>query len=491
MKRLIYTLFGILFLLYYICYQGALSHILYYHEQHHLFLFSKAYFVQCVQSEGWLNYITNFIIQFFYYPILGSAILALLLALVYLLINSIIKIVTGKNDLLQLSIIPSLALFFYTMEADHSLSILSGTLLCLLLLYLFLFFIQWYWKLFPLWGLPDISNKKMRVLLTSLFLLGYAGYGFYYFVTNYNRSERIMLKSEQLVKAADWNRVLEHTKKYLDTGRYNQLISYFHHLALYHTGKLSYHLLDYPQKQGVEGLYFPWNSDSRESEYGHILYEQLGYINEAQRWEFESMVVWGETASHLINLTRYNIVNHRPLVAQRFINKLKQSLFYQQEALQFEKLVNGGEVPGLRNALKGKVDIPARFANVLNIGPELQYLCESDSTNKMAFEYLMSYLLLSNHVVRFVNNLKLMKSFSYTELPPVYEEALYIYKLGVGSEEFSKVGIKIKPETEQRFKRYYQLVESKQIGTLQREFGNTYWFYLNYISPYGNKVIAN
>ena len=42
---------------------------------------------------------------------LGSAILALLLALVYLLINSIIKIVTGKNDVLQLSIIPSLALF--------------------------------------------------------------------------------------------------------------------------------------------------------------------------------------------------------------------------------------------------------------------------------------------------------------------------------------------------------------------------------------------
>ncbi len=109
----------------------------------------------------------------------------------------------------------------------------------------------------------------------------------------------------------------------------------------------------------------------------------------------------------------------------------------------------------------------------------------------MAFEYLMSNLLLSNHVVRFVNNLKLMKSFPYTELPPVYEEALYIYKLGVGNEEFSKVGIKIKPETEQRFKRYYQLVESKQIETLQKEFGNTYWFYLNYISPYGNKVIAN
>ena len=134
MKRLVYTLFGALFILYYICYQGVLSHVLYYHEQHHLFLFSKSYFLQCVQSEGWLNYITNFIIQFFYYPILGSTILAFLLASVYCLTNSIIKIITGKNDLLQLSIIPSLILFFYTMEANHSLSILPGSLLCLLML---------------------------------------------------------------------------------------------------------------------------------------------------------------------------------------------------------------------------------------------------------------------------------------------------------------------------------------------------------------------
>lgn len=491
MKRLTYILMGVLFLLYYICYQGVLSHIVFYHEEHHLFLFSNLYFHQCIQSEGWLGYLTNFIIQFFYIPSLGSAILALMLTLIYWFVNRIIKILSGKNDLLQLSLIPSLSFFFYTMSADHSLSVVTGGFLLLFLLYVILFLLQYYYSLFPFFNIPRISNKYIRFVLSAICLAGYTGYGFYHFIHSYNRSERIMLKTEQLVKSGEWEKVLEYTNGYLMTGRSNQLISYFHHLALYHTGQLPYRLLDYPQKQGVKGLYFPWNSDSRESEYGHILYEELGYINEAQRWEFESMVVWGETAPHLINLARYNIVNHRPLVAQRFINKLKQSLFYREAALELESLVNGGKVPGLRNALDGKVDTPARFANVLNIGPELQYLCENDSTNKMAFEYLMSNLLLSNHVVRFVDNLKLMSHFSYTELPRVYEEALYIYKLGVGEEEFSKVGIKISPATENRFKRYYGLVQSKQWGTLQKEFGNTYWFYLNYISPYGNKVIAN
>ena len=68
------------------------------------------------------------------------------------------------------------------------------------MLYLLLLFIQRYRNVFPLFRLPGISNKKIRILLTSLFLLGYTGYGFHYFFYNYNRNERIMLKAEQFVK---------------------------------------------------------------------------------------------------------------------------------------------------------------------------------------------------------------------------------------------------------------------------------------------------
>ncbi|MFK2030543.1 DUF6057 family protein, partial [Bacteroides fragilis] len=268
-------------------------------------------------------------------------------------------------------------------------------------------------------------------------------------------------------------------------------ISYFHNLALYHTEKLPYQLFDYPQKLGVKALYFPWNSDSRESEYGHFIYEDLGYINEAQRWEFEAMVVWGETAPHLLNLARYNIVNKRPEVARRFINLLKQSLFYRKDAEELEKQLHAGSVPGLRMALENNKEHPARFANVINIGPELQYLCEQDTTNRMAFEYLMSDLLLSNNVVRFVDNLKFIRHFKYPEMPPAYQEALYIYKLGVDGETFSKSGFNVSENTEKRFQRYYNLYKNRQMQRLKAEFGNTYWYYLNFISPYGDKIIRN
>lgn len=490
MKRLHYIIFGSLFVLYSFCYCGVLSHVLFYHEQHHLFLFSCDYFRQCVATEGFLGYLTDFIIQFFHIPALGSGLLALIIASVYLLGHQIIRKISGGNDLLQLSVIPSLGLFFYTLSADRTLTIVTGCFLALLSLYLLLLLLERFRKIFPLFKLNYPLRQSVRIGVTLLVLAGYTGFGYRYFVRHYKRSERVMLKAEQYVKSKEWEKVLTYTSHYWKSGRTNQLIAYFHHLALYHTGQLPYRLFDFPQVMGVKSLYFPWNSNSRESEYGHFLYEDLGYINEAQRWEFEAMVVWGETAPHLLNLARYNILNGRPLVARRFINKLKLSLFYRKEALELEKRLNERQLPGMRNTLAGVQEQPARFANVLNIGPELEYLCQRDTTHRMAFEYLMSHLLLSNHIPRFVENLKAFRHLAPTPLPPAYEEALYIYKLGVSEEEFVQTGFTVSPETERRFKRYYALAQSRNTQALQAEFGKTYWFYLNYVSPYGNKVIT-
>lgn len=486
-KTLIFGTFLILFLCYFIAYTGNLSHIIAYHEQHHLFLYTKAYFIQQLQTEGLFNYLTSFIIQFFYHPILGSALLASLLAAVYGMTHSIIRFLTGKEDWLQLSVIPSLLLFYHTMEASHTLVPVTIAILTLCSINLILWIFRRYMPLIPIPQSKHAQNKKLRIGITTIALCAYAGFGYYHFVTSYNRNEGIMLKAEMNVKAKNWDNVLKYTILYLNSGQTNHLIAYFHHLALYHKGLLPYHLFDYPQYLGEKALYFPWNSDSRECEYGHFLYEDLGHINEAHHWEFEAMAVWGETAPHLLNLARYNIANQRPKVAQRFINKLKQSLFYKKEALHLEQILGSGKVEGLKNSLSSVPDNPVRFTNAKNIGPELEYLCNHDPKNQMAFEYLMSYLLLSNNVILFVDNLYRIKNFDYPSLPIAYEEALLIYKLRAGDEMFTQKGYSVSPETEARFARYYQLLEKQQIQTLEKEFGKTFWFYLNFINPYRKK----
>lgn len=48
-------------------------------------------------------------------------------------------------------------------------------------------------------------------------------------------SEHRMIMAEKSVKEKNWENVLTQTEKYINSGRTNQLISYFHNLALYHT----------------------------------------------------------------------------------------------------------------------------------------------------------------------------------------------------------------------------------------------------------------
>ena len=103
----------------------------------------------------------------------------------------------------------------------------------------------------------------------------------------------------------------------------------------------------------------------------------------------------------------------------------------------------------------------------------------------------MSDLLLRNQVIRFAENLSRIKAFSYPVLPSVYEEALYIYKLGVDEKTFNALGFQVSPSTEARFKDYYFLLKSGDVQSLKARYGDTYWYYLNFTSPYGSKIINN
>ena len=94
--------------------------------------------------------------------------------------------------------------------------------------------------------IPDISLKPaVYWAVTVIVLLMYGGGTFYKFLQKYDIREYRMLKAEQAVKERI-DDVLMQTEKYLKRQANNQLIFYFCNMALYHTGQLLDHLLDYP-----------------------------------------------------------------------------------------------------------------------------------------------------------------------------------------------------------------------------------------------------
>lgn len=440
-----------------------------------------------MDTEGLFGYLSNFVIQFFYYPILGSGILSVILSTLFLFLYKVIFKLVGVRDICFVSIIPSLYFFIQTISPDYPLSNLIATWIVLFVLYIASFFINK--PLFEFFS--KLKSLKYSFLISFVFLILYSSISFYLFINKYNIGEYRMILVDKAVKDKDWNTVLSITDDFFKKGTENQLMFYFRNLALYNKGILLDGLLKYNNRLGVKSLYFPWKSDSRETEYGHYIYEELGYINEAHRWAFEAMVVWGLTAQHVTNLAKYNIVLERQDIANKFINILESTLFYKDVACDLRSGLNDGKVLGLKVAKQSDLNI--RFTNVMNIGPELDYLCSNDPENRMALEYLVADLLLSNNVVRLIDVLNKYRDYINDNLinSNIVQQALFIYKLGVGNEIFKETRLFLLPAVESSFERYYQLYKSGNQKQLKEEFGDSYWYYLHFLSPYGSKIINN
>lgn len=455
-------------------YADLLSHILYYNEQHQLFLYTADYW----QSHTLTEWLTAFVAQFFCHPMAGAATMALLLTAIYLMGHRVVTSLTRRDDWLRIALLPPLALWVWTATLRHTLAPVVWTFLTLAALSAASTLRS---RKQPLKPAP--LNGRKYAAATAAAIAAYAVAAAYCFLQTFSISEFRMIKAQQAIDRHDWDAAIHHTERYLAAQQQpNPLIFYLRNIALYNKGQLMERLLDFQPTVGVSALYFPWQSRTRETEFGHYLLEQLGCINDAQHWEFEAMVVWGETAPRLANLARYAIINGRKAIARKYIARLRQSLFHRAEANSLDSCVESRQAGGLR-AFSTREPEKANFINVLNIGPNLQYVLSADPDNRMAYDYLMCDLMLSNNLERFAEWLPMCKRF-HDKMPRIMDEALLVCQLG----GIDTKGMQPSAETQSRFEQYARTVQSGNMAALQSAFGNTYWFYINYASPYGNKL---
>ena len=298
-----------------------------------------------------------------------------------------------------------------------------------------------------------------------------------------------MIATEHAIKDDRWDDAHEVINEWFKLGRRNHLMSYFRSLVLAHRGELCKYLFDIPQTFGVRSLYYPWKADRNQAEYGHYVYEEISHINEAHRWMFESFVGWGETAPLLRNLARYNIEMGRPKVAQRFIDKLKQSLFYRAEANRLQQYLEDGHVPDLHYALKDAPLSPARWNNVRELGPETKYILMYDPENVQAREYLMAYLLLHNNMDRFLDNLQeYYPGVNSEDLPVCFREALALLRMHYGTAALARMGYCVDDETDKRFRQYMAEKTKGARANFSPALKRTYWYYAEHVNPDGNTI---
>jgi len=326
---------------------------------------------------------------------------------------------------------------------------------------------------------------KFRLIIESLLILSMAALAFFL-------SQDDALKSRFEVDYYAYHKMWP---ELLASARRNPTDPFIVHAvnrALYHTGRLGYEMFHWPQEPDYLFLTDPaykwtyWQSADA--------YLEIGFINTAENALAECLEGLGERPMVLQRLALINMVKSNMDSARIYLNSLSKTLFYDNwaehylELLQTDPdLLSDKHIQKLRSLSLGKdystLSIPTQTM--------LSLLLEKNSQNKMAFEYLMAWYMLTKHLGNFVQNIDRLKDFGYSQLPIHYEEASLVYVASTGK-KLRLSGYQASQTLRQRIEDFGRIVRSygtdkrAAYGELASKYRDTYFFYCLY-APSGTK----
>jgi hypothetical protein len=214
------------------------------------------------------------------------------------------------------------------------------------------------------------------------------------------------------------------------------------------------------------------------------LYFDLGYVNMALHYLTESVEFYGERPVLLQRLALINLALGNVNTAKVYLGTLARAPFhagwargYLERLSSDPTLAGDAEVSRLRRLM-------VRTDSVVALSPEdeLLMLLGANRQNRMAFEYLMTYYLLSKNLPDFVKNLPRLKDFPDLKLGPAWEEAILL-AAGLSRQAIDVPDRSVGEDARQRVagltKRVQQYGKNmEQARTeLAPEYGHTYTYY--------------
>ncbi len=471
-----------IFLFWYVGHPEALA----YQEQNQLFLWSMDYLCHDLSIAGGLaGYIGEFLVQFYYVPFLGAAILACLFVSFLSLTYLIAKSFTGKpiKWYWQMStLLPSLWLLAAMGDPDVLLSFPVALILALLAAWLMnkgslrwgkrfvlsdlvatpilfwllggaatwlyvLLRIAHYWKIFkePFLALLSIPYLlAVQLISYNTLLVQYpltsvmVGINYYRGLTafpgqnyGYDKDLYTLLKMNQLIGEEKWNDVIFLAEKQVVR---NSFYSNCVNLALAKTRQLADRMFTFYQS-GENALLAPRNRDNMSMYPTMEAFWQLGLVNSSLRYatDLQASILNGQKSGRLMKrITECQIVNGKYAIAQKNIDLLKQSLFYRDWAKKAEAML-GNDIAishdselGRARRMRFKKDMIYSYDEIDKM---MGLLFINNPDNKMALDYFMGEMLLKGNIQGFMQYGSWVQQFGgYPQMPVGYQDAVNCIK---------------------------------------------------------------
>lgn len=283
-----------------------------------------------------------------------------------------------------------------------------------------------------------------------------------------------------------WPEVLQAARRYPDHYTAMNAVD----RALYHTGRLNRDMFAYPQHP--EALMVTGEDHSVLYWHKFDTLIDLGLMNLAEKDLTECMETFGEHPMILQRLATIDLAKGKIDAARIYLERLRKTLFFSTWAKDClvrldadPTLAADPQIQQLRAQLLRKDSTVSFYARE----PMLAALVEQGSPNRMAFEYLMAWYMMTKQLDRFVQNLARLTEFGYTGVPPLYQEAAVIYAYGTKK----PVPLQGLAEAQRRIERFssvfnrYGRDKDAAFGELAKDYAGSYFFYFIYASSSAQK----
>lgn len=528
-KPLLSLLFGVAVVIFWaVPFVGGLC----FQEQYQMFLFDTGYFLERIVLPGGLaDYISEFLVQFYYMPVLGGAIIALLLMGIQVAVWGLMKQYGARHDFpgYLLSFLPGIALwcamgdqnvllsfvvalfgalvigwihnrfhnrlvkvvfelvstalvywflgpvvFVYVvlmigdtlMNAKQKGNVFSGIgysagILILTIAWILLTtqtlqyplyrifaglnyyrypgtisplpFVVMVWAVvIPFQGmipchrksLQKLQQSKVVIVLSYVLVIVASWFGI---KASFDEMTYDLIDYDFLVRTEQWDKIIEKAEKKQAT---TPLSVSCVNLALSQKGMLADRLFEFYQNGG-EGLFPTFTRDMISPVSTAEIFFRLGMVNDAERYMFEAQEAipnYRKSARLTRRIIECEIINGNYKVAAKLLRRLQKTLFYSNWANQTmallgnEKAINRHPVYGkLRKYREKKQDF---LFSDREMDQMLGLLFLNDKSNKMAYEYLMCYVLLQRDFNKFMQYYPLGRFVGYDHIPRSFQEIL-------------------------------------------------------------------
>jgi hypothetical protein len=284
----------------------------------------------------------------------------------------------------------------------------------------------------------------------------------------------------------DWENVIK-TAKSID--EYDLYTNVEFNKALANSGKLAENMFDYNQLAGSGGLFLDEHVTSDVLFLCSDQYFDLGFMHESLHWTFEAQTIFPNSPRLMKRLVLIYLINGNYPLAEKFLHSLDQNILYREWVKKYSAYLKDTSLIAKDPELswKRKCEPPEEFSTS-SYRFKLVKLLEANPANKMAYEYLLSSVLLDGDLGNFDTLLKEYRTLLKEPLPRAWDEALVLYYYMTN--KTPEVGdIKFSKAKKDQFLAFIKAMKpfgndwQSARNSLAKDFGTTYWYYLKCLSP--------